>query len=146
MSTLVQDIRYAVRTLARSPGFTLAAIATLALGIGANTAIFTALDRLILRSLPVPHPENLRLIVTDRVGGINYNLSYPAFADLREHGAVFSGVMAYSPASMTLTSGPNPERINGAAVSAGFFTGLELPLALGRDIGADEDRPGAASD
>ena len=147
MTDFFQDIRYAFRTLSRAPGFTAAAVITLALGIGANTAIFTALDRLILRSLPVPHPEQLQLIVTDRgPGGINYNLSYPAFADLRERASMFAGVLAHSPAPVTLTSATNPERVEAGAVSAGYFTTLDVPLALGRDIRADEDRPGAASD
>jgi predicted permease len=145
MSTIAQDLHYALRTLARAPGFTAAAVITLALGIGANTAIFTALDRLILRPLPVEQPDQLVKIVTERPGGLNHNLSYPAFADVRDL-TVFAGVLAYSKTPITLTSPTSAERLEGGAVSAGFFTALRLPLALGRDISADEDRPGAPSD
>jgi predicted permease len=147
MNDLFGDLRYALRALARAPGFTAAAVVTLALGIGANTAIFTALDRLILRPLPVEHPDELVLVVTERgPGQRNYNLSYAAFSDLRDFGSAFAGVLAHSGAPVTFTTGARAERIEGGAVSAGFFAALQLPLALGRDFTADEDRPGAPSD
>lgn len=147
MSIIVQDIRYAIRTLLRAPGFTAAAVLTLALGIGANTAIFTALDRLILRPLPVEHPEQLVLVVTDRgASGRNYNLSYPSYTDVRDNLPGLAGLLAHNSAPVTLTSESGAERIEGGAVSAGFFRTLQLPLELGRDFSADEDRPGVPSD
>jgi predicted permease len=146
MTDALQDVRYAFRTLSRAPGFATAAVLTLALGIGANTAIFTALDHLILRSLPVEHPEQLVNVVTSRPNGINYNLSYPWFAALRDDNAVFSGVLAHSPSPVTLTSGSAAERLEAGAISAGFFRTLALPLTLGRDFTTDEDQPGAARD
>jgi hypothetical protein len=85
MSDVLHDVRYAVRGLARSPGFTLTIVLTLGVGIGATTAIFASLDRLLLRSLPVREPERLVHVVTDRgESGINYNFSYPGFEALRD--------------------------------------------------------------
>ncbi len=145
MDTLLQDLRYAVRTLARTPTFTLAAVATLALGIGATTAIFTVLDRALIRRLPVEDPGRLVHVVTERDGGTNYNLSYPAFADLLTERA-FAGVAAHSAAILTLAVGDGVERVEGAAVSHGFFAALGVRLLAGREFTADEDRPGAAQD
>jgi hypothetical protein len=114
----VQDLRLALRTLRKSPGFTFTAIATLALGIGANTAIFALLDAVRLRSLPVPDPQKLALIQIE--GGNRYgvidlpnSLSYAVFEHIREHQRGFSGVFAWSPYSFDLGRGVAKHTTNG---------------------------------
>ena len=117
MDDLRQDLRFALRTLAKSPGFTLVVVLTLALGIGANTAIFTLMDQVLLRALPVREPE--RLVVLDGPGafsGSSHNhsdtlipLSHPMFERLRDQNTVFAGVLAHYTAPVHLTVGP-PDR------------------------------------
>ena len=151
MDTLLQDLRYALRALARSPGFTAAVVLTLGLGIGTTAAVFGVLDRTVLRPLPVTAPDRLvhAVIQRPRPGGgpgdvsINDNLSYPTFGDLQTRTTAFAGVVAHVAAPLALEAGGQTERIDAAGVSAGFFTTLGAPLALGRDIREDEDRPGA---
>ncbi len=98
MTELFQDLRFALRTLRKSPGFTLVALLSLALGIGANTAIFTLVDQLILRLLPVRNPQEIVLLAGrgQHYGGNNGRnaLSYPMYQDFRDHNAVFNGMMA----------------------------------------------------
>ena len=103
METTLQDVRYACRVLQESPGFTAIAVLTLALGIGANTAIFSLINAVILRSLPVEHPEQLALLTDPAQGGVAVDtteggtrsiLSYPEFEQLRAHNTVFSGMFA----------------------------------------------------
>jgi putative ABC transport system permease protein len=151
MDTLLQDLRYALRQLAKSPVFTAVVITTLALGIGATTAVFGVLDRAVLRPLPVSDPDRLVHIVIARPGSsgapgdinINANLSYPGYKDLEERTNVFAGVMAHVPAQLALGAGGQTQRIDAAGVSGGFFTTLGLPLELGRDILPREDQAGA---
>jgi predicted permease len=129
----IQDVRYALRGLRRSPGFTLTAVVTLGVGIGANTAIFALLDRLLLRPLPVAAPERLVQVVTDRgENGVNYNLSLPAVEVLREERAAFTGVLASTPLSLGLSGPHGTTQIPGAAVSGDYFTTLGLTPAAGR--------------
>lgn len=151
MDTLLQDLRYAIRQLIARPGFAAVVIATLALGIGATTAVFGVLDRTVLRPLPVSEPDRLVHIVIARPGSsdapgdinINSNLSYPGYRDLEERTRVFAGVMAHTPVQLALGAGGQTQRIDAAGVSAGFFTTLGLPLELGRDFLPQEDRVGA---
>ncbi len=143
METLMQDIRYALRTLRRSPGFTAATVLTLALGIGATSAIFTVLHRAVLRALPVAEPGRLVHVVTDRgPDGINYNLSYPAFDALRRRATVFTVVAAHTPIAVAVGLPEGAERVEGAAVSRGFFAAIGAPIAQGRDFLAEEDAVG----
>src|SRR5215468_6791683 len=95
MVTLLQDVRYALRLLAKSPSFTLIAVITLALGIGANTAIFTLSYALLFRSLPVPEPDRLVHISYSKTG-IDYGVSGPLFESIKRHQQVFDGVFAWS--------------------------------------------------
>jgi len=149
MDTVLHDIRYTLRGLARNPGFTLAATLTLALAVGATTATFGVLDRAVLRPLAVEAPERLVQVAIARedssgaVASISWNLSYPGFTDLRDRAGVFSGVLAHSPVALALRGAESVERLDGAGVSAGFFGTLGVHLPLGRDILPDEDRPGA---
>lgn len=151
MDALVQDLRYALRSLAKAPGFTAVVVLTLGLGIGATAAVFGVLDRSVLRPLPVTAPDRLVHVVLQRPGpsgspgdvNINDNLSYPSVVDLQTRTTAFAGVIAHVQAQLAMEASGQTERIDAAGVSAGFFTSLGAPLALGRDIREDEDRPGA---
>jgi len=145
MGTLCQDIRYGVRMLRKSPGFTTVAVLTLALGIGANTAIFTLVNALLLKSLPgVKDPQQL-VLVTDNGWP---SLSYPLYEHLREADQSLSGLFV-SPGvdkrrMMVAGSGTvEPERIWAQAVSGDFFPVLGVSAALGRMLTMDDDRPGS---
>src|SRR5947209_7663606 len=113
MNTLWQDIRYSARVLLKSPGFTAVAIFVTALGIGANTAIFTVVNAVLLKPLPYAHPEQLvRLLTLDKKrGGVDPEQSYQNFADLRAQNNVFESLAAYSDAGGTLTGAGAPERV-----------------------------------
>ncbi|MHC4331538.1 MAG: ABC transporter permease, partial [Planctomycetota bacterium] len=143
MGTLWQDIRYGFRMLKRNPGFTAVAVLTLALGIGANTAIFTMINTLLLRSLPVKDPQQL-VLVTD---GGNASLGYPLYEQFRDDNRSFSGLFAadgISKRSMTVTgaSGAEAEPTWARAVSGNFFSVLGVPAAAGRTLTANDDRAG----
>ena len=148
MDELRQDLRFALRTLAKSPGFTLIVVLTLALGIGANTAIFTLMDQVMLRTLPVNEPE--RLVVLDGPGafsGSTHNhsdlltpLSHPMFEHLRDENTVFAGVLAHYTAEVHLTVGPQTDNVNADLVSGTFFDVLGVKPAAGRLFTAEDDR------
>src|SRR5438128_10723121 len=119
MRTLIKDLRYGIRMLARNPGFTIVAVLSLALGIGANTTIFSLLDAVMLRSLPVQHPEQIVDIATREAGGEPHaDFSYPVYAGWRDHNDVLSGMMAYVDTSLGLAAGDQTERIRAELVSA----------------------------
>src|SRR5215210_4280571 len=121
MRTLLKDVRFGARTLARQPGFTLVAVVTLALGIGANTAIFTVIDAALLRSLPYRNPSRLvHLWETKRSRDFEQReASYPDFQDWRaQSGEVFEGVAGYTGAAYTLAEGGEAVRARGALVTA----------------------------
>src|SRR3982750_1961825 len=144
MTTLFQEIRYGIRSLLKRPGATVVALVTLALGIGVNTAIFSAVDSVLLRPLPLKDPERLVSIweQTLRVG-IQQNEVAPAnFFDMRNQSQVFEGIGAYGPQDLNLTGGGEPERLNGQLVTANVFSILGVQPALGRTFSADEDRLG----
>ncbi len=141
--SLGQDFRYGVRTLSRSPGFCLVAVATLALGIGANTAMFSLLDQVVLRLLPVSHPG--QLVIVRETGnhygnsyGIN-TISWPMFEDLRDNNQVFSGMFCRFPTSVSLGYGDHTAQITAELVSASYFPILGVGAALGRTIAAEDD-------
>jgi predicted permease len=150
MSELQQDISYAVRTLRRNIGFTTVIVGALALGIGANTAIFTLIDAVVVRSLPVAHPEQL-VAVGDpsRVGSMSNGsprtdvLSYPLFRDLRDQNQIFSGVLASGRTDrldVRIESGSGEfEHPRGRFVSGNYFSLLGIPAFAGRTFGADAD-------
>ena len=153
-----QDVRYSVRALGKSPGFLLVAILTLALGIGANTAIFAVVNTVILRALPVSHPEQLALLTDPDRAATNVEttergdrsiLSYPEFVELRNHNSVFSGIFAAQsqPVSVDVTengTGGASIKARVQLVSGEFFDVLGVRPALGRAFAAAEDKaPGA---
>src|ERR1051325_1399619 len=145
METLTQDIRYAVRSLIRYPAFTLLAVLTLALGIGANTAIFSVVNALLLRPLPFTEPNKLlQLWEVSIKQDKRRDVSYPNFADWRDQNQSFQQIAAYSDRTFNLTEDAEPERIQGVMVSAAFFPTLDVKPVLGRVFLSEEDYPNKA--
>jgi putative ABC transport system permease protein len=145
MDTLIQDLRYAFRTLRRSPGFTLAATLMLALGIGANTAIFSVVRAVLLRPLPYDQPDRLAVVwENDRFSGTSREqASMPDYFDLRERSRSFTAMAAMQPRQVTLSgAGTEAERVAGAGVTQGFFPLLGLKPLAGRLFTAADDVPG----
>ena len=143
MSSLTQDIRYAVRQLTQSPGFTGVAVLTLALGIGANSAIFSFVNAILLRPLPYPQAERLVFLTEWSQQVPEMSFSVANFQDLRERNRVFSDLFAFRSQNYVLTGAGQPERLAGRQVTAGFFDTLGVQPLIGRAFGADEDKPGA---
>jgi predicted permease len=149
MGNLVQDLRYAVRTFRKSPVFVIVAVLSLAFGIGANTAIFTLVDQVLLRLLPVKDPRQLVLLWGrgPHYGSNNgrYKLSYPMYEDFRDHNQVFSGMFCRWETSMSVSSDGRTERVDGELVSGTYFPVLGVGPALGRVFTAEDDKtPGGA--
>jgi len=152
MTTLLQDLRYGIRLLAKSPGFTLVVVLTLALGIGANTAIFSLLDQAILRALPVKEPGRL-VIVNDAEYTRGWSTSdnsemvysYPHYKEVRDQIPVFNGVIARAHVPLSVATGGVAERAGGDVVSGNFFAVLGVGPALGRVLTPEDDGvPGAS--
>lgn len=145
METLLKDFRYAIRMLFKSPGFTLTAVAALALGIGATTAIFSVVNAALLRSLPYEKPDQIVAVwEISKSEGTESVASYPNLADWRAQNTVFEDMSAVRARGQTLTGFGEAERIEGAVVSASFFPLLRAKAALGRTFLPEEDKPGAA--
>ncbi len=145
MTTLLRDLRYGIRMLAKTPGFTLVAVLSLALGIGANTAVFSLLDAVMLRSLPIENPERMVNIATLVKGGEPHlDFSYPMFTGLRDGNQALSGIVAYTEKNLGLTAGDQTERIRGEIVSANYFSVLGVQSAMGTAFAPADERPGAA--
>jgi putative ABC transport system permease protein len=140
MEVLLQDLRYGIRLLLKHPGFTLVAVATLATGIGANTAIFSIVNAVLLRPFPFPQADQI-VMVSEGAGG---NVSYPNFADWKDDRNLFASTSAVrGDESYNFTGGGEPERLQGRLVSAGFLSTLKVNPILGHDFTPDDDRPGA---
>ena len=143
MQTLWQDLRYGVRLLKKNAGFTVVAVLTLAVAIGSNAVVFSALNGLILRPLNVPHPESLYLTQRGRDKALNQ--SYPDYLDLRDRNRSFDGLVAYNISQAGLDTGKNPSRAWVYEVSWNYFDVLEIQPYLGRVIHAsDEQGPNSA--
>jgi putative ABC transport system permease protein len=144
MHKLLQDLRYAARTLLNKPGFTLIAVITLALGIGASTAIFTVVDAALLRGLPYKSPEQLYHLweSTPQKEFAQREFSYPDYQDYQKN-QVLEGLAAYTGGGAIMTGRGEPERVVAPAVSANFFSLLGVDPAIGRTFQAGEDKPGA---
>src|SRR5215216_1323641 len=146
MTTLRQDVRFGLRTLLKRPGFTLVAVLTLALGIGANSAIFSVVNAVVLRPLPYGAPERLVALWgnLNQKGFEELELSAPEYTDFRARGAhVFEDVAAYSQGGFNLTGAGEPERISGAYATASLFPTLGVAPLKGRAYTEEEDRPGS---
>jgi predicted permease len=135
---LLQDLRYAIRALRSSPGFAAVAILSLALGIGANTAIFSLIDSVILKTLPVSHPEQLVQITM----GKNSSFTNPIWEQVRDHQDVFSGIFAYGGGRFNLAAGGEARYAQGNFVAGQFFDTLGLRPVLGRTLTMADDKRG----
>src|SRR5579863_7838991 len=136
MNTLAADLRFAFRTFRKAPVFTTVAVLSLALGIGANTAIFTLLDQILLRLLPVKDASRLVLLtMRGRHYGSNWGgnaISYPMYRDFQDHNDAFSGMFCRFPLLASLTFGGQTERVNAELVSGTYFPVLGVGAAIGR--------------
>jgi len=150
MEELWRDVRFAARTLVKSPGFTLVAVATLALGIGANTAIFSVINAILLRPLPYPQAERLVFLTewSEQVPEMSFSVAN--LKDVRDQNTVFESVVGYNGQNFILSgagaagSAGEAERVNGRQVTSGLFVTLGKQPILGRSFGAEEEKPGAA--
>jgi len=153
MSGLAQGLRYALRQLRKSPGFTVVAVITLALGIGANTAVFSVMNAVLLRSLPVRDPQRLYFVhigsgqdgppSVASTGNGNTSFSEPVFEALRERRDVFADLIAYAPLSVAKVAvryGDSPEEAEGEEVSGNFFSGLTAQIVRGRGFTLEDER------
>src|SRR5690348_14723417 len=144
MSTLLQDLRYGARMLSKRPAFSLVAVITLALGVGANTAIFSVVNALLLRPLPFKQPEQLVRITSDftRRNARDVGATVPELFDYRDRAGVFEEVSGLYPINVNLTEVDEPERIEALLVSPAYFSILGADAALGRTFQADDYQPG----
>jgi predicted permease len=143
MRTLFQDLQYAGRQMMKSPGFAAIAILTLALGIGANTTIFSVVNGVLINPLPFPHADRLVVLFHNKPNFTKGSISYPNFLDWQRDNRCFEAMAAYRSGSATLTGSGEPENLSGRMVSAGFFEILGVTPLMGRTFTADEDRLGA---
>jgi putative ABC transport system permease protein len=141
---MLTDLRYAFRQLIKSPGFTAVAILTLALGIGANTAIFSVVDAVLLRSLPYHNSGRLIDVAATNPTGDRDGVSIPEFEDLRNQMHSLEDLTAFQSQSVNITGGERPDRIRGAFVAANFFKVFHLSPVLGRTLMKDEDQAGGS--
>src|SRR5215471_11106318 len=139
---LIQDLRYGLRTLRKSPGFTAVAVLTLALGIGANTAIFSMLEGVVLAPLPYRQAERLVAVLQTRPDNPRGSVSGPDFQDWRHNARSFEQMVGMKWLSSDLTGPGAPERIDGREISSGIFSMLGVNLSLGREFSPEEDRRG----
>ena len=154
MSTFTQDLQFALRQMRRSPGFVFTAVCTLALGVGANTAVYSLLDQALLRALPVRAPEQLVVLsapgkaweghTSDDGAGADKSFSYPMYRDLRDQAKVFDGLIATTQAAVGITYDRMSEPGDAEVVSGNYFSVLGVRPALGRLLtSADDGAPGA---
>src|SRR5687768_8611639 len=136
---MLQDLRYGVRMLLKSPGFTLIAILTLALGIGANTAMFSVVNAVLLQPLPFHEPERLVRVWRSSVGNDRSQVSFPDFADFRAQQSVFERMAAWRGSDYTLTGVGDPVNLRGVVVSSDLFPLLGVLPQLGRSFMPEED-------
>jgi predicted permease len=144
VEALLQDVRYAVRWLRRTPAFTLTAVVSLSVGIGFNTALFSVVDAVLFRPLPVERPETLVEVYTSGGdGGRHSTTSYPDLLDVRARTDVFTEVIGYSPMLVALNLQERSRLVLGEVVSGNYFQALGIRPAAGRTLLPDDDRPGA---
>jgi predicted permease len=143
VESVARDVRYAVRTLRNAPGFTTVAVLTLALGIGANTAIFGLIDALMLRPLPVRDPDQLVVLTRIQGGQSGEHFSYPQVSDLAEDDDLFAGLCGFAADTFHIGASDQLETTAGAWVTGEYYRTLGITPILGRLLGPDDDRPGA---
>ena len=144
MESLLSDVRYAVRNLSRRPGFTIIAVITLALGIGANTCIFSAINALLLKPLPFPELDRV-VAVWDKLprrGIVHNEVTFANYLDLKAQNRSFEQLALYRWWSPNLTGVESPERIQGFLVTANFFDALGMKPVMGRTFAEEENQPG----
>ena len=139
----MHDLRYAFRQLVKSPGFTMVAILTLALGIGANTAIFSLVQSVLLNPLPYPNPDRLIILWEDAPNFAEASISWPDLQDWQRDNTTLTALGGYRRDDFSLTGLGEPEMLHGAKVNASFFTAMGLPPTVGRLFNVEEDKPGA---
>jgi len=144
LDSLLQDLRFGARMLRKNPGFTAIAVLTLALGIGANTAIFSVVHGVLLSPLPYTQPDRLVMIMESNPRYAHVWVSYPNFQDWQRSAQSFVQMAAFMQQGYDLTNPGTPEHVVGSAVTAGFFSTLGVRLALGREFSAQEDQHGGA--
>src|ERR1041385_5725583 len=140
MDTLIKDIRYAIRSLIKRPGFVAIAVITLALGIGANTAIFSLVNTVLLRSLPVPHATEVVSVALRGKDDSMSAFSYPNYKDFRDHNDVLSGLLVYRFVPLSLSRSGVNERVWGYEVSGNYFDVLKVKAIRGRTFLPEEDQ------
>jgi putative ABC transport system permease protein len=138
--TILADLRFAARQLRRNPGFTLVSVITLAIGIGASTAIFSAVNPVLFKPFPYPHPDRI-LMIWNTWRGERSELAFGTYLELAQRSHSLESFAIFEPWQPALTGGAEPERLNGQSVSAGFFRVLDVAPALGRDFRASEEGP-----
>jgi predicted permease len=143
MTSLFQDVRYALRILAKAPGFAIIAVLTLALGIGANTALFSIVDSVLLSPLPYTQAENLVALYSHTRAFTRSSISYPNFLDWVRDNHTFAGMAAFRSDNLNMTGMGDPERLRTEMVSANFFSLLGVKPVIGRSFLAQEDQVGA---
>jgi len=141
---MLQDLRHAARGLLRTPGFTLVAVLTLALGIGATSSMFTVVNRVVLDPLPFPHADRLVLVWGSKPheGQLELPFSQPDFEDLRAGSRSYDSLAAWAQGRGNVTGQTEPEQVQFAVVTGNFFDVLGVRPALGRTLTAAEERPG----
>src|ERR1051326_9237315 len=142
MERILKDIRYGIRGLLRQRGFTAIALATLAVGIGANTAILSVVNATLLRPLPFKDSNQLVMLWQTVPQTSQAPTAEPNFLDYREQNQVFEHMAAFNGASLTLTGGPDPERLRGGRVTADFFNVLRTQAFMGHTFLPKDDQPG----
>lgn len=148
---LLQNVRFAIRQVSKSPGFAITTILTIALGIGATTAIFSLVNTVLLRPLPFSESDRLMSVQSsnDRFRHSGFDpgssMSYPDFSDFRAHNKSFFGLACYHSRSFALTGSGEPHHLDGQVVASDFFRILGVNPALGRDFNADDEKPRAES-
>ena len=140
--TFLSDLRFAARQLRRNPGFTTVTMITLALGIGASTAIFSAINPILFKPLPYPHPGRI-LSIWSTWQGARSEIAYDTYLELSQRNHSFESTAIFEPWQPTMTGGREPQRLNGQSVSAGFFEVLDVPPVLGRDFRSSDEGPNA---
>ena len=136
------DLRYALRRLRRSPGFTVVAVTTLALGIGASTAIFSAVNPVLFRALPYPAPDRLAILADRSSDGLPLDVAFGNYREIASRMRSLESSAAFKSWQPTLSGKLEPERVSGQRVGGGFFGTLGVAPVIGRDFRADDDRPG----